>query len=140
MIPRAIGMAIAGALLTWGLLSDKPIQREMWDKDGNKVVVEESQTNLVGEAITVLLVAGFSMFIEHKKNNETKKTQELIDDLTPEHYEEVKKDGLAGPKTREAIKVATEDVAPEPTIPGGDDNPKAADRRKSRKRNEGLRS
>ena len=41
MIPRAIGMAIAGLLLTWGLLSDQPIQREMWDANGNKVVVEE---------------------------------------------------------------------------------------------------
>jgi hypothetical protein len=114
MIPRAIGMAIAGLLLTWGLLSDKPVEREMWSESGEKIIVKESPSNLVGEAITVLLVGGLSLFIEHRKSSEVVKTQELIDDLTPPHYE-IKKDGLAGPKTRQAIRVAAEDVPPEPT-------------------------
>lgn len=115
MIPRAIAMAIAGALVTWGVLSDKPVQREMYGPNGEKVIVQESPKNLVGEAITLLIVGGLSLFIENRKATEVKKTQELIDDLTPPHYE-VKKDGLSGPKTRQAIRVATEDVPPEPTL------------------------
>ena len=114
MIPRAIGMAIAGLLLGWGLLSDQPVQREMWDANGQKIVVEESQKNLMGEAITLLIIGAGSLLIENRKAKEVVKTQELIDDLTPPHYE-VKKDGLSGPKTRQAIRVATEDVPPEPT-------------------------
>ena len=107
-------MAIAGLLLGWGLLSDKPVEREMWDANGQKIIVEESPKNLVGEAVTLLLIGAGSLFIENRKATEVKKTQELIDDLTPPHYE-VKKDGLSGPKTRQAIRVATEDVPPEPT-------------------------
>lgn len=108
-------MAIAGALVTWGVLSDKPVQREMYGPNGEKVIVQESPKNLVGEAITLLIVGGLSLFIENRKATEVKKTQELIDELTPPHYE-VKKDGLSGPKTRQAIRVATEDVPPEPTL------------------------
>ena len=83
MIPRAIGMAIAGLLPDLGLLSDQPIQREMWDANGNKVVVEESPKNLVGEAITLLLIGAGSLLIENRKATEVKKTQELVDNLTP---------------------------------------------------------
>jgi hypothetical protein len=114
MIPRALGMAIAGLLLTWGLISETPVRREMVNEKGEKVIVEESQKNLWGEAITVLLIGIGSLFIEQKKAVEVKKTQSLIDSLTPPHYE-VKKDGLAGPKTRQAIRVATEDKPPEPS-------------------------
>lgn len=114
MIPRALGMAIAGALLAWGWISDKPVRREMIDKDGEKVIVEESQQNLWGEAITILIIGVGSLFIEQRKATEVKQTQQLVDSLTPPHYE-VKIDGLAGPKTRDAIKLAAEDKPPEPS-------------------------
>ena len=114
MIPRAIAMAIAGAFVTWGVLSDEPVQRTMYDAQGNKVVVQESAKNLVGEAFALLIVGVGSLFIEQKKATEVKITQHLIDDLTP-HDVVVKKDGLAGPKTRAAIRVAAEDKSPEPT-------------------------
>ena len=114
MIPRAIAMAIAGLFIGWGLISDKPVEREMYDAQGNKTIVKESPKNLIGEALTILLVGGLSLLIENRKAKEVIKTQELIDDLTPHDYE-VKKDGLAGPKTRQAIRVAAEDVPPEPT-------------------------
>ena len=114
MIPRAIRLGIAGALLGWGLLSSNPVEREMWDEHGNKTIVKETPKNLIGEALTVLLVGVGSMFIENRKAKEVIKTQELIDELTPHDYE-VKKDGLAGPKTRQAIRIAAEDVPPEPS-------------------------
>ena len=114
MIPRAIAMAIAGLFVTWGVLSDEPTQREMWDANGNKIIVEETQKNLVGEAIALLIVGGLSLFIENRKATEVKKTQKLLDKLTPAHTEVIQ-DGLAGPETRKAIKLATEDKAPEPT-------------------------
>ena len=40
-----------------------------------------------------------------RKAIEVKKTQALIEDVAPEHIK-VKQDGLAGPETRKAIKVA----------------------------------
>jgi hypothetical protein len=59
----------------------------MWTKDGQKIIVEESQKNLVVEAITVLIIAGLSLFIEQRKATEVIKSQQLIDDFTPEHIE-----------------------------------------------------
>ena len=114
MIPRAVAMAIAGAFVAWGLLGSEPIEREMYTDKGEKIIVKETPQNLVGEALTLLIVGGLSLFIEQRKSTEVKHTQKLIDNLTPPDYE-VKIDGLAGPKTRKAIEVATEDVPPEPT-------------------------
>ena len=107
-------MAIAGFFVTWGVLSAEPMKREFYDAQGQKVIVEETPQHLVGEAITLLLIGGLSLFIENRKAKEVVKTQELIDELTPPDLE-VKKDGLAGPMTRESIKLATEDVPPEPS-------------------------
>lgn len=114
MIPRAVAMAIAGAFVAWGLLSSEPIEREMYTDKGEKIIVKETPQNLVGEALTLLIVGGLSLFIENRKATEVKETQQLVDSLTPPNYE-VKIDGLSGPKTRQAIKVAAEDVPPEPT-------------------------
>ena len=73
-----------------------------------------SPKNLVGEAITLLLIGAGSLLIENRKATEVKKTQQLVDNLTPRHVEVIQ-DGLSGPETRKAIKIATEDKPPEPT-------------------------
>ena len=94
MIPRAIAMAIAGALVAWGLLGTTPIEREMYTNKGEKIIVKETPQNLVGEALTLLIVGGLSLFIEQSKATEVNHTQNLIDNLTPPDYE-VKMDGLS---------------------------------------------
>lgn len=85
----------------------------MQDENGQTVIVKETQENLIGEALTALLIGAASLLIEGKKDKETKKTQELIDNNTPEGIE-VKQDGLAGPETRRAILVA---LPPPPSAP-----------------------
>ena len=116
MIPRAVAMAIAGALLAWGIISDEPVERTLYNEQGEKVIVKESPKNVIGEAITVLIVGIGSMFIEQRKATEVKETQGLINSMIPSSIPPLKKDGLAGPVTRATIEAAAATEPPKGTI------------------------
>jgi len=101
---RWIATMVAGLFVTWGVLSAEPVERRMQDSNGRTVIVRESKANIVAEALTLLLVGAGSLLIEGKKDSETRKTQELLHEETPDDYTVVK-DGLSGPETREAVKI-----------------------------------
>jgi len=69
-------------------------------------VVEESAKANVAGAVVAIVTGLITMLIEQRKASEVKKTQELLDDLTPASVI-VRKDGLSGPGTRLAVKIAS---------------------------------
>jgi len=79
-------------------------------------VVQGSEEAQVAGAIVAILTGILTKAIESLKDRETKKTQRMLDDVTP-HCFEVVDDGLAGPKTREAIVTAVK-VASNPNRKG----------------------
>jgi hypothetical protein len=82
-IVRWVGNYIATALVGYGIV------------EGN----EQAQ---VAGAVVAIITGLLTKAIEAIKDRETKKTQRMLDAITPEHIE-VKADGLSGPKTRAAI-------------------------------------
>ena len=79
-------------------------------------VVQGSEEAQVAGAIVAIMTGLITKLIESIKDRETKKTQRLLDDVTPLRVEVVD-DGLAGPKTREAIVTAVK-VASNPNRKG----------------------
>lgn len=96
-ILRWLGNFIAAGLASYGVVQ------------GN----EEAQ--LAG-AIVAVLTGLITKAIESIKDRETKRTQRLLDDVTPNRVEVVD-DGLAGPETRAAIVTAVK-VASNPNRKG----------------------
>jgi hypothetical protein len=82
-IIRWVGNYIATALVGYGIV------------EGN----EQAQ---VAGAVVAIITGLMTKWIEAIKDRETKKTQRMLDAITPEHIA-VKADGLSGPKTRAAI-------------------------------------
>ena len=77
-------------------------------------VVEDNAEAQVAGALVAVFTGLLTKVIETIKDHETKKTQKVLDSVSPV---EVKKDGLAGPETRKAIVTAVS-VASNPSRKG----------------------